>query len=149
MDMRDADVAIAAASAGAEVVARTYGDSHTRFAKSATDFATQTDIDAEAAILGVLAQHRPSDAWVGEEFGSSGTDSAERRWVIDPLCGTLNFAASTPLVAVNVALMAGDTPLAAAAADPIAQELFWTDGTDAYCRRGDDGTAARSGDRSG
>lgn len=138
MDMRDADVAIAAASAGAEVVARTYGDSHTRFAKSATDFATQTDIDAEAAILGVLAQHRPSDAWVGEEFGSSGTDSAERRWVIDPLCGTLNFAASTPLVAVNVALMAGDTPLAAAAADPIAQELFWTDGTDAYCRRGDD-----------
>lgn len=136
--MKDADVAIAAARAGAEVVARTYGDCHTRFAKSSTDFATQTDIDAEAAILDVLAQHRPSDARVGEEFGNSGTESAERRWFIDPLCGTLNFAASTPLVSVNVALMDGDTPLAAAVADPIARELFWTDGTDAYCRRGDD-----------
>jgi hypothetical protein len=32
--------------AGAAVVARTYGSSHTRFTKSATDFATQTYGDA-------------------------------------------------------------------------------------------------------
>ena len=138
MNLSDVDVAIAAARAGADVVASTYGDSHARFAKSPTDFATQTDIDAEAAILEVLAQLRPDDARIGEEFGSSGVESAERRWYVDPLCGTLNFAASTPLVAVNVALVAGDTPLAAAAADPIARELFWTDGTRAYRRRGEE-----------
>lgn len=51
MELTDAEVAVAAARAGAEVVARTYGDDQTRFAKSSTDFATQTDIDAETAIL--------------------------------------------------------------------------------------------------
>lgn len=135
MELSDVEVAIAAARAGANVVARSYGDSHTRFAKSSTDFATQTDIDAEAAILEVLTENRPDDARIGEELGSYGSERAERRWFVDPLCGTSNFAAGTPLVVVNVALVAGDTPLAAAAADPIAQELFWTDGTRAYCRR--------------
>lgn len=28
-----------------------------------------------------------------------------RRWLVDPLCGTLNFAAQTPLVAVNMAIV--------------------------------------------
>lgn len=32
---------------------------------------------------------------------------------------------------INVALGSGDTPVAAAEVDPIAQELFWTDGTHA------------------
>ncbi len=138
MDFTDADVAIAAAQAGADVVVRTYGESHRRFAKSATDFATQTDLDAEAAIIEILDKCRPGDARTGEEFGSSGDEQARRRWLVDPLCGTLNFAASTPLVVVNVALVDGNTPLAAAAADPIAQELFWTDGGHTYCRRGED-----------
>lgn len=138
MKLSDVDVAIAAARAGADVVARTYGDNnHTRFSTSSTDFATQADIDAETAIIDILFEHRPDDARIGEELGSAGDDSAERRWFVDPLCGTLNFAAGTPLVVVNVALIAGDAHLAAVAADPIAQELFWTDGTGAYCRRKD------------
>lgn len=134
MRLTDVEVAIAAAQAGAAVVARAYGDSQVRFAKSATDFATQADIDAETAIVAVLDEHRPDDARTGEELGSTGSDRSERRWFVDPLCGTLNFAAETPLVAVNVALVDGDAPLAAVAADPIADELFWTDGTGAYRR---------------
>ncbi|MEJ7689779.1 MAG: hypothetical protein WKF76_04745 [Nocardioidaceae bacterium] len=59
MFLSDAELAIAAARAGAEVIVRDYGAGHNRFAKSATDFATQTDVDAEAAIVGVLATHRP------------------------------------------------------------------------------------------
>lgn len=138
MDLTDADVAVAAAAAGADVVARTYGEGQTRFRKSATDFATKTDIDAEAAIIEILERHRPDDSRTGEETGRSGGAQSTRRWLIDPLCGTLNFAASTPLVVVNVALVDGDTPLAAVAADPMAQELFWTDGARTYRRRGVD-----------
>jgi myo-inositol-1(or 4)-monophosphatase len=138
MELSDAEVAIGAALAGADVVARAYGDSHVRFAKSATDFATQTDLDAESAMMQVLAEHRPDDSRIGEESGRSGGEGDERRWFVDPLCGTLNFAADTPLVVVNVALYSGDMPLAAAAADPIARELFWTDGTRAYRRRNND-----------
>ncbi|MGC4941699.1 inositol monophosphatase family protein [Kribbella sp. DT2] len=149
MKPTDVDVAIKAASAGADVVTSTYGGSSTRFAKSPTDFATQTDIDTEKAIVGVLTEHRPDDARTGEELGSVGNDAAVRRWFVDPLCGTLNFAAGTPLVAVNVALFAGATPLAAAVADPVAGELFWTDGTAAYRRWKDDDQLLQPTSRSG
>lgn len=136
MALTDAEVAIAAALAGAEVVARDYGADHVRFAKSATDFATNTDLEAETAIVKVLARHRPADPRTGEETGDSGSAAAQRRWLVDPLCGTLNFAATTPLVAVNVALLQDGVRRAAASTDPIAGEVFWTDGSGAYLRAG-------------
>jgi len=138
MGLTDVEVAIAAARAGAEVVARSYGSEHVRFAKTSTDFATETDLAAEEVIVRVLQRHRPADARTGEESGDSGSRTAPRRWLIDPLCGTLNFAATTPLLAVNVALVAnGGNVAAAAVADPIAGELFWTDGSRALVRRSD------------
>jgi myo-inositol-1(or 4)-monophosphatase len=135
MAITDAEVAIEAARVGAEVVARRFGGDHVRRAKTATDFATETDVNAELAILAVLREHRPDDARTGEELGASGAAHAPRRWLIDPLCGTLNFAATTPLVVVNVALIDHGAVRAAAAADPIAAEVFWTDGTGSFRRR--------------
>jgi len=126
MARTDVEVAIAAAVAGAEAVARYYGSAQVRVAKSTSDFATQADLDAENAIMSILAKHRPNDARTGEETGTSGTTSSPRRWLIDPLCGTANFAATTPLVVVNVALIAELGSIAAVAVDPIAGEIFWT-----------------------
>ncbi len=99
------------------------------------DFATDADVEAETAILDVLRSARPTDAYEGEEHGSSGGNSSDRTWLIDPLCGTLNFAAQTPMVAVNVALRAHGNVSVAACADPLADEVFWTDGDAAYLRR--------------
>ncbi|RLP98309.1 inositol monophosphatase family protein [Micromonospora sp. CV4] len=135
MSIKDEDVAITAAQAGAAVVRTMYGASLTRFDKSGGDFATAADIEAEKVILDVLSSTRPQDAVTGEESGRTGTDAAERRWLVDPLCGTLNYAARTMLVGVNVALRTGSTITAAATADPFADETFWTDGTRAYVRR--------------
>jgi myo-inositol-1(or 4)-monophosphatase len=134
--LSDVEVAIMAAQAGAEVVARGYGVDHERFMKSATDFATQVDLDAEGAIFAVLDEHRPGDARVGEEAGAIGGHRSGRCWYIDPLCGTLNYAAETPLFAVNIALREHEVDLAAAVADPIAREIFWTDGSRAAVRSG-------------
>lgn len=134
--MEDIDLAIAAAEAGAAVVRAKYGESLVRFEKSATDFATDADVEAERAILEVLRAARPTDGFIGEETGASGAVGTDRRWLIDPLCGTLNFAAQTPLVSVNVALSVGDVTTAAASADPLAVELFWTDGDKSFVRRG-------------
>ena len=128
-------MALVAAAAGARVVRAAYGGSLTRHAKSAVDFATDADLDAERAILSVLARERPGDGRMGEEFGASGASGAARRWLVDPLCGTLNFAAETPLIAVNVALVAADRTLVAVSEDPIAGEAFWTDGAHAWLRR--------------
>lgn len=140
MVLSDVEVAIAAAEAGARVVAASYGVEQVRYAKSPTDFATQTDLDAEHAIVEVLSAHRPGDAREGEELGRSGPTTTDRVWLIDPLCGTLNFAATTPLMAVNVALVDDGRTAAAASADPITKEIFWTDGRSARVRRaGSDG----------
>jgi myo-inositol-1(or 4)-monophosphatase len=138
MALTDVEVAIAAAVAGAEAAARHYGSSLVRVAKSAGDFATQADLDAENAIMSVLDTHRPDDARTGEETGTSGTTSSLRRWLIDPLCGTANFAATTPLFVVNVTLIGESGSIAAVAADPIAGEIFWTDGSAAYVRQRDE-----------
>lgn len=134
----DAHLALRAARAGADVVRDMYGGSLARFEKSAGDFATAADLAAEKTIVEVLRGARPGDAVTGEESGSTGTEAARRRWLVDPLCGTLNYAVRNMLVAVNVALRDGDEITAAATADPFSSEVFWTDGHRARVRR--DGT---------
>ncbi|KUM97319.1 phosphatase [Streptomyces cellostaticus] len=134
----DAQLALRAAQAGADVVRAMYGGSLARFEKSAGDFATAADLAAEKAILEVLRSARPDDAVTGEESGSTGAEAAPRRWLVDPLCGTLNYAVRNMLVGVNVALRVGDEITAAATADPFSGEGFWTDGHRARVRH--DGT---------
>ncbi|WP_433281503.1 inositol monophosphatase family protein [Micromonospora sp. CA-244673] len=133
----DAGVAIAAARAGADVLRTRYGQRLSRIEKGAGDFATAADVEAEQAILGVLRAARPGDAVLGEEGGQQGAADAARQWLVDPLCGTLNYAVGNMLVAVNVALR----DRAAAVADPFSGEVFCTDGETAWVRQ--DGVDAR------
>ncbi|MEV0126705.1 inositol monophosphatase family protein [Streptomyces sp. NPDC050703] len=127
-------MAVAAVRAGAGVVRRLYGRRLARTDKGDGDFATAADVEAEEAILDVIRGARPADAVLGEEGGQRGA-AAEggRRWLVDPLCGTLNYAVGNMLVAVNVALPGG----AAAVADPFSGEVFFTDGAAAWVRHGD------------
>ncbi|MGW5850289.1 inositol monophosphatase family protein [Streptomyces sp. NPDC055254] len=126
----DAEVAIAAARAGADVVRSMYGRRLARTDKGAGDFATAADVEAEETILSVIRAARPDDAVLGEEGGQQGAAEAARLWLVDPLCGTLNYAVGNMLVAVNVALRGG----AAAVADPFSGEIFFTDGETAWVR---------------
>jgi myo-inositol-1(or 4)-monophosphatase len=132
----DAELAIRAAEAGAVVVRSRFGGQLGRIAKPAGDFATEADVAAERAIADTLRSARPADGLVGEELGSAGRATSARRWLVDPLCGTVNYAAHTPLVAVNVALDVGTGVSIAATADPFADEVFWTDGEIAQLRSG-------------
>ena len=132
--MNDCDVAIAVADAGAAVVRQSFGTTLQRLEKGAGDFATNADIEAENAMLAVLHRERPEDAILGEESGRSGASSGVRTWLIDPLCGTLNYAVRMRVVAVNVALRTGGRFIAAAVADPFNHEMFWTDGHSAFVR---------------
>ncbi len=127
----DAAVATAGARAGADVVRAMYGRRLQRIDKGAGDFATAADVAAERTILGVIRAARPDDAVLGEEGGQQGAAGAVRQWLVDPLCGTLNYAVGSMLVAVNVALRDG----AAAVADPFGGEVFFTDGETAWLRR--------------
>ncbi|MDT9689772.1 inositol monophosphatase family protein [Streptomyces sp. P9(2023)] len=132
----DTGVAVAAVTAGAEVVRALYGRRLARIDKGAGDFATAADVAAEQAILDVIRAARPDDAVLGEEGGQRGAADAARQWLVDPLCGTLNYATGSMLVAVNVALRTGP----AAVADPFGGEVFFTDGAAAWARQ--DGAVA-------
>jgi myo-inositol-1(or 4)-monophosphatase len=126
--LNDAEVAMTAARCGATVVRNLHGTIPERIDKGAGDFATTADLAAEHAILKVIRAARPDDAVLGEEGGEQGSPDGVRQWLVDPLCGTLNYAAGNKLAAVNVALRGG----AAAVADPFSGEVFCTDGTAIY-----------------
>lgn len=132
--MNDVGVAIAAASEGAAIVRHRFGTNLKRLDKGGGDFATNADVEAEHAILAFLRRERPKDAILGEETGSTGEISSSRTWLIDPLCGTLNYAVKMRVAAVNVALRVEREFVAAAVADPFNDEIFWTDGTSAFSR---------------
>jgi myo-inositol-1(or 4)-monophosphatase len=83
-----------------------------------------------------LRAARPYDVIVSEESGRTGAGGNERMWLVDPLCGTLNYAVRNMLTSVNVALRTGAQVSVAASADPFTNEVFWTDSIAAYVRRG-------------
>ncbi|MFI5909807.1 inositol monophosphatase family protein [Dactylosporangium sp. NPDC051541] len=128
MPLTDAEIAVTAAEAGAAVVRARFGTDVGRVDKGGGDFATAADLEAEAAILDVLRAARPGDAIAGEESGRTGPPDAARTWLVDPLCGTLNFAAGTMAVAVNVALRASGRTVTAAVADPFSRQVYSTEG---------------------
>jgi myo-inositol-1(or 4)-monophosphatase len=70
----------------------------------ATDLQTDYDRAAERLIVAGLTAARPADAIVAEE-GSAVPGSAGRRWLVDPLDGTTNFAHGLPFFCVSIALV--------------------------------------------
>jgi len=135
--VNDVEVAVTAAAKGAAVVRRCCGTKLDRVDKGAGDFATNADIEAESEILELLHAARPDDAVLAEESGRSGARDGSRTWLVDPLCGTLNYAVAMRVVGVNVALTCDDRVMAAAVADPFSKEIFWSDGRSAFVRTGD------------
>ena len=67
------------------------------------DPVTEADRAAEQAMRAVLAQLRPLDAVLGEEFGETdGTTGLQ--WVLDPIDGTRGFISGTPTWGVLVSV---------------------------------------------
>jgi histidinol-phosphatase len=63
---------------------------------------TEADRAVEAELRRLLAEARPGDAILGEEGGADGAGS--RRWIVDPIDGTRNYARGVPVWATLVAL---------------------------------------------
>src|SRR6185369_13236961 len=65
-----------------------------------------------------------SFAWpvIGEERGGQ-APSGTPYWLVDPICGTRNFASGIPLYCVNLALVEGDEVTVAVVGDPSTGEI--------------------------
>jgi fructose-1,6-bisphosphatase/inositol monophosphatase family enzyme len=93
-----------------------------RAKEGATDVVTEADERAEALLLDILREERPGDGVVGEE--GAAVEGGPRRWLLDPVDGTLNYAAGLPVWCTAVVLLDGDGPLACAVHDPVHGELW-------------------------
>jgi len=90
---------------------------------SETDLVSEADRASEAAILELLTGERPEDGLLGEE-GSSREGASGRRWVVDPLDGTINYLYRFPAWCVSVALEDVSGGLVGVIHDPLRNETF-------------------------
>ncbi len=94
-------------------------------AKGRSDFVTEVDRAAEAAILTTLSTAYPQHTFLAEESGASHPETdAEYRWIIDPLDGTTNFIHGFPQYAVSIGLEHRGQMTQAVVFDPTRNELF-------------------------
>ena len=100
----DVELAVRAAEAAA-AIHRAYADQELQIEtkSAAIDLVTQADTEAEDVIRAILLADRPDDAILGEERGGPKGHSS-RRWLVDPLDGTLNYAHRFPWYCVSIAL---------------------------------------------
>lgn len=84
---------------------------------------SEADRAAERIIRARLAEARPGDAVHGEEYGSAGT--ADRRWILDPIDGTMNYVRGIPVWATLVALEVGGTVAVGVVSAPAIAHRWW------------------------
>jgi histidinol-phosphatase len=94
---------------------------------------TDADKSVERALIELLAEQRPGEAIVGEEFGASGQGS--RKWIIDPIDGTANFVRGVPIWATLIALSVDQKPTVSVVSAPALGARWWAaPGTGAYTK---------------
>jgi myo-inositol-1(or 4)-monophosphatase len=121
--MDDLELARLAARTASGIVAAWAGRLRSAEFKGAVDPVTRADREAEQAVLDLITSHRPDDAIVGEE-GASRAGTSGRRWLVDPLDGTVNFLHGFPQVSVSIALEDDDGGIVGVVRDAFRDEEF-------------------------
>ena len=110
-----------------------------------TDLVSEADIAAEELIRRRLIEQCPDDAIVGEEDddrpGTSG-----RRWIVDPLDGTVNFLFGIPQWCVSIALEDAEGMRCGVVHDPMRDECWSVERGDPPRLNGEPVSASRRTD---
>ncbi|MGH7640582.1 MAG: inositol monophosphatase family protein [Candidatus Dormibacteria bacterium] len=92
--------------------------------KGHLDIATGTDLKSQEVIRAILMEAHPAHAFVAEEAGQHVAPRAESYWLVDPICGTANFASRLPLYCVNIALVERGCVVLGAVGDGASGEVW-------------------------
>jgi myo-inositol-1(or 4)-monophosphatase len=124
----DADLELAerAARAAGEVLMSYYGRVAEGLASktSPTDPVSDADREAERVIRELLSAERPEDGLIAEEGSRIEGVDAGRRWIVDPLDGTVNFLYGLRTWAVSIALEDAEGLAVGVVFDPVDDECF-------------------------
>src|SRR5213083_1568339 len=132
------DIATRAAfRAGRLALARTGNPGYLQW-KGHRDVVSGASLEVQDAIVSMLQNECAGDAILVEEGLEDDplTVGAERLWIVDPICGSLNFVQGIPFFAVSVALRAEGNICAGVVFDPCHDELFAATLTGAATRNG-------------
>ncbi len=123
MHEKELKTAVAAAQkAGALLMKMSREKVSVRF-KSSIDLVTGADQASEALVISIIRKGFPKDDIMTEESHDQRTAS-QRRWIIDPLDGTTNFAHGFPVWCVSIAFEEKGLVKAGAVYNPNLGELF-------------------------
>ena len=89
------------------------------------DVKLELDVKCQALIEKILARSFPEVPVLGEE-GNTGDTTAEWRWVIDPIDGTVNYFFGLPHAAVSIALQHRGESVVGVIYDPFTDEIWTT-----------------------
>lgn len=93
---------------------------------------SEADEAVEKMIRERLANARPDDGILGEEFGTSG--DAARRWILDPIDGTKNYVRGIPVFATLIGVEQNGHIVAGVVSAPAMQRRWWAArGEGAFC----------------
>jgi inositol-phosphate phosphatase / L-galactose 1-phosphate phosphatase / histidinol-phosphatase len=110
MTPKDILLANRLADAAGAAIRPFFRSTYSHEAKEDASPVTEADRAAEVAIRAILETECPHDAIIGEEYGEkSGTSG--RRWVIDPIDGTVSFMAGRPIFGTLIALLEDNWPV--------------------------------------
>lgn len=115
-------VARGAAAAAARILAARMGAGNVR-EKGRADLVTDVDHAAEAAIVGAIRASFPEDLIIAEEEHADARGSA-RRWIVDPLDGTVNYVHGHPFSCVSIAFADADGPAVGVVDAPFLGEVY-------------------------
>ncbi len=109
----DLDALVAEASAILDTAAEPFIAGHradSAVSKRGDDFATKVDLEIERQVVDALEKSTGIGVH-GEEFGGAELDSPWV-WVLDPVDGTFNYAAGSPMAAILLGLLHDGDPVA-------------------------------------
>lgn len=93
------------------------------------DLSTEGDLDNEELIKTELDRWFPDDGIIAEETLSDDSDiNSGREWIIDPICGSLNFKNGVKFFCTNIALADNGNLIASCVVDHCREEYIWSVG---------------------
>jgi len=121
----DDDLAMARrlADAAADVSLTFFRRGPREWKKPDGSLATEADVAVEKAMRQLLAEFRPGDAILGEESGASGEGT--RRWILDGIDGTREFAAGLDAWGSLIALEADGRVVVGYCVEPVRHRHTW------------------------
>jgi histidinol-phosphatase len=104
------EVAVALAEKAGEITLKYFHERFVVETKPDRTPVTVADRETEAYIRQAIESRFPHDGIIGEEFGEIRAE-AKRRWIVDPIDGTISFIHGVPLYGVLIGVEQEDEPV--------------------------------------